>query len=45
MTLAVVRQISDTVSVRRDGRQADGGLVEMVFPHPESAHPSARLSG
>jgi peptide/nickel transport system ATP-binding protein len=45
MTLAVVRQISDTVSVRRDGRQVDGGLVEMVFPHPESAHPSARLSG
>jgi hypothetical protein len=28
MILAVVRQISDTVSVRRDGWQADGGLVE-----------------
>ena len=38
MTLAVVRQISDTVSVRRDGRQVDGGLVEMVFQHPESDH-------
>ncbi len=32
--LAVVRQISDTVSVLRDGRLVDGGVVSDVFEHP-----------
>ena len=51
----VVRQISDTISVMHNGRRVDGGLVETVFPHPESDHirepidailgRSARLSG
>ncbi|WP_065372851.1 dipeptide ABC transporter ATP-binding protein [Ensifer adhaerens] len=34
--LAVVRQISDTVSVLRDGRLVDGGVVSEVFEHPGS---------
>ncbi|MGN7805362.1 dipeptide ABC transporter ATP-binding protein [Ensifer sp. 22521] len=34
--LAVVRQISDTVSVLRDGRLVDGGVVSDVFEHPSS---------
>jgi peptide/nickel transport system ATP-binding protein len=40
VTLAVVRQISDTVSVRHNSLQVDSGLVEMVFLHPESHHPA-----
>ncbi|MGO4623447.1 dipeptide ABC transporter ATP-binding protein [Ensifer sp. 2TAB8] len=34
--LAVVRQISDTVSVLKDGRLVDGGAVSEVFEHPSS---------
>ena len=34
--LAVVRQISDTVSVLHNGRQVDGGTVEDVFLRPTS---------
>lgn len=34
--LAVVRQISDTVSVLHNGRQVDGGSVEDVFLRPTS---------
>ena len=34
--LAVVRQISDTVSVLKDGRLVDGGPVEDVFERPGS---------
>ncbi len=34
--LAVVRQISDTVSVLRDGRLVDGGVVSEVFEYPGS---------
>ncbi len=34
--LAVVRQISDTVSVMHKGRQVDAGPVETVFARPES---------
>ncbi|MNF06638.1 Oligopeptide transport ATP-binding protein OppF [compost metagenome] len=34
--LAVVRQISDTVSVLKDGRLVDGGTVEDVFERPGS---------
>ncbi|OCP37408.1 dipeptide ABC transporter ATP-binding protein [Ensifer sp. LC163] len=34
--LAVVRQISDTVSVLKDGRLVDGGAVEDVFERPGS---------
>ena len=34
--LAVVRQIADTVSVLRAGRQVDYGPVEQVFAHPAS---------
>lgn len=34
--LAVVRQISDTVSVLKDGRLVDGGVVSEVFEHPGS---------
>ncbi len=34
--LAVVRQISDTVSVLKDGRLVDGGTVEDVFVRPRS---------
>ncbi|MGF9757989.1 ABC transporter ATP-binding protein [Microvirga sp. 0TCS3.31] len=36
--LAVVRQISDTVSVMHNGRQVDGGPVEEVFQRPGSAY-------
>ncbi|MBZ7925706.1 ABC transporter ATP-binding protein [Ensifer adhaerens] len=34
--LAVVRQMSDTVSVLKDGRLVDGGAVSEVFEHPSS---------
>ncbi|MBV8186916.1 MAG: ABC transporter ATP-binding protein [Alphaproteobacteria bacterium] len=34
--LAVVQQISDTVSVIHKGRQVDGGPVERVFARPDS---------
>jgi peptide/nickel transport system ATP-binding protein len=34
--LAVVRQISDTVSVLHNGRQVDSGAIEDVFQHPGS---------
>lgn len=36
--LAVVRQISDTVSVLHNGRQVDSGSVEDVFLRPGSAY-------
>jgi len=36
--LAVVRQISDTVSVLQNGRQVESGTVEQVFAHPQSAY-------
>jgi peptide/nickel transport system ATP-binding protein len=36
--LAVVRQISDTVSVLHDGRLVDGGSVEDVFLRPGSSY-------
>jgi peptide/nickel transport system ATP-binding protein len=36
--LAVVRQISDTVSVMHKGRQVDGGPIETVFGQPDSAY-------
>ncbi len=36
--LAVVRQIADTVSVLRDGRLVDGGVVSEVFEHPGSEY-------
>jgi len=36
--LAVVRQISDTVSVMHKGRQVDGGPIETVFGRPDSAY-------
>ena len=34
--LAVVRQVSDTVSVMHGGRQVDGGPVDAVFSQPRS---------
>ena len=34
--LAVVQQISDTVSVMHKGRQVDGGPVDAVFAQPDS---------
>ena len=34
--LAVVQQISDTVSVMHKGRQVDGGAIETVFVRPDS---------
>jgi peptide/nickel transport system ATP-binding protein len=34
--LAVVQQISDTVSVMHKGRQVDDGLIEKVFVRPDS---------
>jgi peptide/nickel transport system ATP-binding protein len=34
--LAVVQQISDTVSVMHKGRQVDGGPIEKVFVRPDS---------
>jgi peptide/nickel transport system ATP-binding protein len=36
--LAVVQQISDTVSVMHKGRQVDGGAVETVFVRPDSEY-------
>ena len=36
--LAVVRQISDTVSVMHNGRQVDGGPVDTVFAQPQSGY-------
>lgn len=36
--LAVVRQISDTVSVMQNGRQVDGGPIDRVFQQPDSAY-------
>jgi peptide/nickel transport system ATP-binding protein len=36
--LAVVRQISDTVSVMHKGRQVDGGPIETVFGRPDSSY-------
>ena len=36
--LAVVQQISDTVSVMHKGRQVDGGVLETVFARPDSAY-------
>ncbi|MCY1321685.1 Glutathione import ATP-binding protein GsiA [compost metagenome] len=36
--LAVVRQIADTVSVLRDGRLVDGGVVSEVFEDPGSEY-------
>lgn len=36
--LAVVRQISDTVSVMHKGRQVDGGPIETVFGRPDSPY-------
>jgi peptide/nickel transport system ATP-binding protein len=36
--LAVVRQISDTVSVLHKGRQVDSGTIEDVFLRPTSAY-------
>jgi len=42
--LAVVRQISDTVSVLHNGRQVDGGPVEDVFQRPDSAYTRELIS-
>ncbi|MBF9197306.1 dipeptide ABC transporter ATP-binding protein [Microvirga terrestris] len=42
--LAVVRQISDTVSVLHNGRQVDGGPVEDVFQRPGSAYTRELIS-
>ena len=36
--LAVVRQISDTVSVLKDGRLVESGTVDEVFDHPREAY-------
>jgi peptide/nickel transport system ATP-binding protein len=36
--LAVVQQISDTVSVMHKGRQVDGGPVEQIFARPDSLY-------
>jgi peptide/nickel transport system ATP-binding protein len=36
--LAVVQQISDTVSVMHKGRQVDGGPIERVFVRPDSSY-------
>ena len=36
--LAVVRQISDTVSVLHNGRQVDSGSIEDVFLRPASEY-------
>ncbi len=36
--LAVVRQISDTVSVLNGGKIVESGVVEDVFEHPQSAY-------
>jgi len=42
--LAVVRQISDTVSVLHNGREVDGGPVEDVFLRPGSAYTRELIS-
>jgi peptide/nickel transport system ATP-binding protein len=42
--LAVVRQISDTVSVLHNGRQVDSGRVEDVFLRPGSAYTRELIS-
>ena len=42
--LAVVRQISDTVSVLHNGRQVDGGPVQDVFLRPGSAYTRELIS-
>jgi len=42
--LAVVRQISDTVSVLHNGRQVDSGRVEDVFHRPGSAYTRELIS-
>jgi peptide/nickel transport system ATP-binding protein len=42
--LAVVRQISDTVSVLHNGRQVDSGPVEDVFQRPGSAYTRELIS-
>ncbi|QRM27726.1 ABC transporter ATP-binding protein [Microvirga sp. VF16] len=42
--LAVVRQISDTVSVLHNGRQVDGGPVEDVFLRPGSPYTRELIS-
>jgi peptide/nickel transport system ATP-binding protein len=36
--LAVVKQISDTVSVMHKGRQVDGGPIDRVFMRPDSSY-------
>ncbi len=36
--LAVVRQISDTVSVLNDGKLVEGGAIDDVFDNPQSAY-------
>ena len=36
--LAVVQQISDTVSVMHKGRQVDGGPIDRVFMRPDSSY-------
>jgi peptide/nickel transport system ATP-binding protein len=36
--LAVVRQISDTVSVLNNGKLVEGGPIEDVFGNPQSAY-------
>ncbi len=41
--LAVVRQISDTVSVMRDGKVVEQGRTEEVFSAPQNAYTSALL--
>lgn len=42
--LAVVRQISDTVSVLHNGRQVDIGKVEDIFENPGSAYTRELIS-
>lgn len=41
--LAVVRQISDTVSVLQDGRQVESRTVEQVFRNPKSPYTRALI--
>ncbi|WP_418606779.1 dipeptide ABC transporter ATP-binding protein [Georgenia sp. SUBG003] len=42
--LAVVRQISDTVSVMRAGKVVEQGRTEQVFAHPEHEYTAALLA-